>query len=81
MMPTVLKAGPFRFFFFSNEGDEPRHIHVESEGGYAKLWLEPVSIANAIGYKGRELNKITRFVIDNAEFFKEKWNAHFGFED
>ncbi|WP_422447088.1 DUF4160 domain-containing protein [Thermoanaerobacterium sp. DL9XJH110] len=28
MMPTVLKEGKYRFFFFSNEGTEPPHIHV-----------------------------------------------------
>jgi hypothetical protein len=31
MIPTVLKEGKYRFFFFSNEGTEPPHIHVESE--------------------------------------------------
>ncbi|MEK7241536.1 MAG: DUF4160 domain-containing protein, partial [Planctomycetota bacterium] len=38
-MPTVLKIGRFRFFFFSNEGSEPVHIHVESDDKYAKFWL------------------------------------------
>ncbi|WP_439481025.1 DUF4160 domain-containing protein [Cyclobacterium plantarum] len=41
-MPTVLRIGPYRFFFFSNEGNEPPHIHVESGEGHAKFWLEPV---------------------------------------
>jgi len=28
-MPNVLKVRGFRFFFFSREGTEPPHIHVE----------------------------------------------------
>jgi hypothetical protein len=34
-MPTVLRIGPYRFFFYSNEGHEPPHIHVESADGEA----------------------------------------------
>lgn len=40
-MPTVVRLRGFRFFFFSNEADEPAHIHVESDDKYAKFWLEP----------------------------------------
>ena len=29
-MPTVLRIGPFRFHFYSDEGNEPPHIHVAS---------------------------------------------------
>lgn len=28
LLPTVAKIGPYRFFFFANENDEPPHIHV-----------------------------------------------------
>jgi len=27
-MPTLLRVEGFRFFFFSNEGQEPPHVHV-----------------------------------------------------
>lgn len=40
-MPTVLRLGRFRFFFFSNEGNEPPHIHVRAGEDEAKFWLEP----------------------------------------
>jgi len=52
-MPTVLKIGKFRFFFFSNEGSEPIHIHVESDEKYAKFWLQPVQLARSIGYSAK----------------------------
>ncbi len=41
-MPTILRVDGFRFFFFSNEGFEPSHVHIESGDGYAKFWLNPV---------------------------------------
>ncbi len=28
-MPTVLRIKSFRFHFYSDEGKEPAHIHVE----------------------------------------------------
>ncbi|PYS92965.1 MAG: hypothetical protein DMF64_06810 [Acidobacteria bacterium] len=40
-MPTVLRVGRFRFFFFSNESQEPPHIHVKAAENEAKFWLEP----------------------------------------
>lgn len=30
-MPTVLRAGPYRFFFYAGDRDEPSHIHIERE--------------------------------------------------
>lgn len=76
-MPTVLKVGRYRFFFFSNEGSEPTHIHIESEDKYAKFWLEPVQLAKSVGYSARELSEIRRLVVNNADVFKEKWDEHF----
>jgi hypothetical protein len=39
-MPTILRLRGYRFFFFSGEGGEPPHIHVESAENYAKFWLD-----------------------------------------
>jgi len=76
-MPTVLKSGKFRFFFFSGEGKEPVHIHVESDDKYAKFWLEPVKLAKSIGYSAREINEIRKIVMGNADFLREKWHGYF----
>ncbi len=42
-MPTILRIGPYRFFFYSNEKGEPSHIHVQRERFLAKFWLNPVA--------------------------------------
>lgn len=39
-MPTVMRIGPYRLFFYSADGGEPPHIHVERDDRIAKLWLD-----------------------------------------
>ena len=76
-MPTVLLAERFRFFFFSNEGTEPPHVHVERGDGYAKFWLEPVELADAVGLKTPELSRARLLVIQHRIDFREKWREYF----
>lgn len=75
-MPNVLRIRGYRFFFFSREGKEPRHIHVEHDERYAKLWLDPVSIARSKGFRSHELSEILRIVESNRQLFQEKWDEH-----
>jgi len=49
LMPTLLRVEGFRFFLFSNEGQEPPHVHVSKGDGVAKLWLAPLQLAYARG--------------------------------
>ena len=48
-MPTILRSGALRFFFYSLENAEPLHVHVESGDAAAKSWLEPVELARSRG--------------------------------
>jgi len=50
-MPTVLRVGPYRFFFYSGGGHEPPHVHVERNASVAKFWLDPVRLARSQGYR------------------------------
>jgi hypothetical protein len=77
-MPTVLRIRNYRFFFFSNEENEPPHIHVESGNKYAKFWLEPVQLARSVDFNARELNEIRKLVLENLSFLKERWHEYFG---
>lgn len=76
-MPTVLVKLGFRFFFFSGENREPRHIHVEHGNKVAKFWLEPVQLASSEGFRSHELTKLRAMVIEHRKLFVEKWNEHF----
>jgi hypothetical protein len=75
-MPTVLRVGPHRFYFFSREDNEPPHVHVESAENYAKFWLLPVQLADAVGYNSRELRQVREIVEENQQLFLEKWHEH-----
>jgi hypothetical protein len=76
-MPTVMKSGPFRFHFYSDEGNEPPHIHVETSDGECKFWLDPVRLAKNKGTAPEVIRKIERIVFENKDFFEEKFNDHF----
>jgi hypothetical protein len=77
-MPTVLRVSGFRFFFYSLEGSEPPHIHVEQNDKVAKFWLEPVGVAESHGFRSHELNRLRAMVIEHRVKLAEAWNAHFG---
>jgi hypothetical protein len=76
-MPVVLRVGRFRFFFFSNESQEPPHIHIKAADNEAKFWLEPIGLAFNYGFRGRELNEIEEIVRQHQTKLLESWNEHF----
>ena len=76
-MPTILRIKKYRFFFFSNEGNEFPHIHIESGENYAKFWLEDVILEKSVGYNAKEINKIREIVLENIGIIKDKWNEYF----
>jgi Domain of unknown function (DUF4160) len=77
-MPTVLRVKGYRFFFFSLEGQEPPHVHVEAAERFAKFWLAPVSLAKSRGFRSGELSELQRIVEENRDVFEERWHEHFG---
>ena len=76
-MPTILFVARYRFYFFSNENNEPPHIHVKAGRDQAKFWLEPVQLAANYGFKAHELNEIERIVREHRIRFLEVWHEHF----
>ena len=77
-MPTIFRREGFRFYFFSNEGTEPRHVHVDRAGATAKLWLRPVVVARAVGFNGAELRALVALVDERQAEFERAWDEHFG---
>ena len=73
-MPTVLRIGSFRFHFYSDEGVEPVHIHVDTGHGECKFWLDPVLLARSTNVPPVEVRKIERLVFENRTFLMEKYH-------
>ncbi len=76
-MPTVLRVGPYRFFFYSGDQDEPPHVHIEQDNCEAKFWLDPVRFERSRGFGRREINQIRAIIEKNQANFLERWNGYF----
>lgn len=77
-MPTVFRSGPYRFYFFSHEPDEPPHVHVDRDNDSAKFWLEPIGLARNLGFRAHELREIERIIRNHQQELLEAWNGWFG---
>ena len=76
-MPTILRLLNWRFHFYSDEGSEPAHVHVDNGDGECKFWLSPVTLARAVRIKPHELREIETVIIERENFFLEKWHEFF----
>ena len=76
-MPTVLRIGNFRFYFYSNEAGEPPHIHIQSDNKTAKFWLEPAALSKSTRFTPKELKKLQKLVEDNRVLLLEAWYEYF----
>src|SRR5436853_4542496 len=70
--------GPYRFFFYSFDCNEPRHVHVRRDKAVRKYWLDPVALASNSGFKPKELNRIRKIILDNLDNIREEWDEHCG---
>jgi len=73
-MPTVMRIGSFRFHFYSDEGNEPPHIHVETPDGECKFWLQPVRLARNRGVPPLTIRKIEKLIFENQFLLMGKYN-------
>lgn len=76
-MPTVLRVGAYRFFFYAGDRDEPAHIHVERDNNIAKFWLNPVRLQNSGGFNRKELSNVQMLVLKHQKEMVEAWNEYF----
>ena len=77
-MPTVLRVGPYRFYFYSSAGTEPAHIHIERDDCVAKFWLDPVRLARSRGFAPAEQRNIEELVHVHRPVLLEAWDEYFG---
>jgi Domain of unknown function (DUF4160) len=76
-MPTVLRIGSYRFYFYSHEPNELPHIYIDRDGSTAKFWLQQGSLAKNIGFSAKEMPKLQSIVEENQEKLLEVWNEYF----
>jgi len=76
-MPTILLIMGWRFFFYSNERNEPIHIHARKAEKECKYWLdsENFDIAEAFCFNMNEgdQRQVKKIIFEYFEFIEEKW--------
>jgi hypothetical protein len=72
-VPTALRAGPYLFYFYSHEPNEPPRDDLS-----AKFWLEPVSLARNLGFSAHELRRLQSLVTEHRTDLLESWHGYFG---
>lgn len=77
-MPTLLRIGAFRFYFYSHEPNEPPHVHVDRGEATIKVWLESLEVAKSRGFRAHEIGGIVAMVERHRTEFLEVWHEYFG---
>ena len=77
-MPTVMRIGPFRLYFYSHEPNEPPHVHVDRGEATIKVWLSPVEVSRGRGFRAHEIGGIVAMVEEHREALLEAWHDYFG---
>ena len=76
-VPTVMRIGAFRFYFFSHEPNEPPHIHVDRGEATIKVWLDPVEVARSRGLRAHEIGSAVALVAEHRSRLSEAWHEFF----
>ena len=76
-MPTVLRVGPYRFFFYAGDRDEPPHVHVEREDKIAKFWLDPLRLQGNKGFARAEIGRVQKLLSEHQQELIEAWHDYF----
>ncbi len=77
-MPTILRVGPYRFFFYAGDRDEPLHVHVERDDDIAKFWLDPIRLQKSGGFRRPEIVRIAKILEEHQSEIVEAWHEYFG---
>ena len=78
-MPTIKNvSGPYRFFFYNFDCNEPPHIHVQRERMTCKFWLEPIALSTSNSFSDRELRRIWQLIQQHLKRILMEWEKHCG---
>jgi hypothetical protein len=77
-MPTALRLGPYRIYFYSHEPNEPPHVHIDRDELSCKFWLNPVALAHNFGFGAKQLREIEKIITENQKNLMEAWYDYFG---
>ena len=80
-MPTVLYFYGWRFFFYSNEGSEPIHIHAEKGDMECKFWINEndftITLETAFNMASDKTNEVSDIIYKNLQLIINSWHNYF----
>lgn len=81
-MPTVIRMRGWRVFFYSDERNEPIHVHARKGDAECKFWLRvdefDIDEARAYNLTPRLRREIRKIIFDHFELIVDEWNRHLG---
>ena len=79
-MPTILYIDGWRFFFYSNERNEPIHIHVQKGDKECKYWLDSnnFEVEEAYTYQMNNKDKrvVKKYIFEYFELIEKEWKDY-----
>jgi hypothetical protein len=76
-MPTILFVMGWRFFFYSNEGNEPIHIHCRKAEKECKYWLDIDNFALEEAYNynmnSKDKRDVKKIIFEYFELIEQEW--------
>jgi formylmethanofuran dehydrogenase subunit A len=77
-MPTILFIAGWRLFFYSNEGDEPIHIHCKKAEKEGKYWIDSenfdVREAYTFNMNNKDKRQVKKMIFEYFEYIEGEWN-------
>jgi hypothetical protein len=76
-MPTVILINGWRFFFYSNEQNEPIHIHCKKVESECKYWIKEnefeIELAFSFNMNPRDFRDVRRIIFQNFDHIISEW--------
>ena len=83
-MPTVMRVGSLRFFFYAKDHDPP-HVHVSmgknTDYPHLKIDLQSLEVTSVRGFSKSDVGKILKIVKTYQIFLMDYWEDHFHEEE
>ena len=85
MLPILFELYGYKIFFWSNENNEPIHVHVakgKQSANATKIWLpaesNPVVVHNKSRIPQKDLSRLLKVVAQNRDTIIARWYDYFG---
>jgi hypothetical protein len=79
-MPTILLLFGWRFFFYSNENNEPIHIHCRKAEKESKYWLDISSFDILVAYEfnisSADRRLLRKIIFENFDYIISEWKDY-----